>query len=143
MSGTLSQCSLRGTEKGFRFSIHLSGSNAKLQCRYGYGISVTSRQQLLEVLYTALGPSASETVHLGKEVTNIHHEGSGVKVLTRDGMTYFGDLVVGADGVHSIARSEMLRMAGGSASNEESGMFNPVSSLTGAKADVTSLEIDI
>ncbi|GLA65891.1 hypothetical protein AtubIFM54640_008091 [Aspergillus tubingensis] len=93
---------------------------AEFEKRYGYGISVTSRQQLLEVLYTALGPSASETVHLGKEVTNIHHEGSGVKVLTRDGMTYFGDLVAGADGVHSIARSEMLRMAGGSASNEES-----------------------
>lgn len=37
--------------------------------------------------------------------------GSRVNVITEAGVTYTGDLVVGADGVHSKVRSEMWRIA--------------------------------
>jgi FAD dependent monooxygenase len=80
--------------------------------RYGYGFSIVTRQQLLEVLYTGLDERAKERVHGGKEVTRICHEGDVVQVHTRDGSVYTGDLVVGADGLHSIARSEVLKMLG-------------------------------
>ncbi|KAJ0421154.1 hypothetical protein BJY00DRAFT_323394 [Aspergillus carlsbadensis] len=90
--------------------------------RYGYGFSIVTRQQLLEVLYTGLGEKARETVHGGKEATKICHEGGVVKVHTRDGGVYTGDLVVGADGLHSIARSEVLKMAGRKALAETSNL---------------------
>ncbi|KAL3448268.1 hypothetical protein BJX65DRAFT_307133 [Aspergillus insuetus] len=88
--------------------------------RYGYGFSIVTRQQLLEVLYTGLSERANETVNGGKEVTRIYHEGDVAKVHTCDGSVYTGDLVVGADGLHSIARSEMLRMVGKRAVAESS-----------------------
>jgi FAD dependent monooxygenase len=79
-----------------------------------------TRQQLLEVLYTGLGERAKETVHGGAEVTKICHEGDVVKVHTRAGNVYTGDLVVGADGLHSIARSEILKIVGRNAIAETS-----------------------
>jgi FAD dependent monooxygenase len=79
-----------------------------------------TRQQLLEVLYTGLGERAKETVHGGAEVTKICHEGDVVKVHTRAGNVYTGDLVVGADGLHSIARSEILKIVGRNAFAETS-----------------------
>ncbi|KAL3493269.1 hypothetical protein BJX62DRAFT_235346 [Aspergillus germanicus] len=53
--------------------------------RYGYGFSIVTRQQLLEVLYKGLGERAKQTVHGGKDVIKICHEADLVKVHTRDG----------------------------------------------------------
>ncbi|GLB11040.1 hypothetical protein AtubIFM57258_007455 [Aspergillus tubingensis] len=46
-----------------------------------------------------------------QRVTEIRPVGSRVNVKTEAGVTYTGDLVVGADGVHSKVRSEMWRIA--------------------------------
>ncbi|KAL4914357.1 hypothetical protein BDW62DRAFT_204624 [Aspergillus aurantiobrunneus] len=105
--------------------------------RYGYAINVITRQEMLEVLYNGIEDRSD--VHGGKEVTRICHENSGVTVHTADGEVYEGHLVVGADGVHSIAREEMLKAAGTKAMREKSdlaseyrvlvGMSNPVPGL--------------
>lgn len=50
---------------------------------------------------------------VGKTVVSVDHiwGDSTLSVRTRDGATFHGDLVVGADGVHSRVRREMWRLA--------------------------------
>jgi hypothetical protein len=44
-------------------------------------------------------------------VLEISHEGDGVVVRCKDGSKFQGDLVIGADGIHSRTRVEMQRFA--------------------------------
>lgn len=60
-------------------------------------------------MYTALKDKTR--VRPGARVTSISSNKSGVSVYTEDGTAYHGDLVVGADGVHSVVRSEIWRIA--------------------------------
>lgn len=48
---------------------------------------------------------------VNKRVHEIVETDFGVEVLTINGEVYSGDIVIGADGVHSIVRKEMRRMA--------------------------------
>lgn len=80
-----------------------------VHCRFGYPISFLARQKLLEVLFQTL-PNKSN-VFTGKRVTEIRPLNRGSCVITADGSYYHGDLVVGADGVHSRVRSEIWRLA--------------------------------
>jgi 2-polyprenyl-6-methoxyphenol hydroxylase-like FAD-dependent oxidoreductase len=48
---------------------------------------------------------------LEKKVVEIKHEGNEVVVRCQDGSEFRGDLVVGADGIHSRTRVEMQRYA--------------------------------
>lgn len=50
-------------------------------------------------------------VLVSKKVTEVELEPSRVKVVTGDGNSYYGDILVGADGVHSKVRNEMWRLA--------------------------------
>jgi FAD dependent monooxygenase len=63
----------------------------------------------LETLYERYPHKANVLVN--KKVLNVHLSGKGVSVVTEDGSAYGGDLVVGADGIHSRIRSEMWRLA--------------------------------
>lgn len=51
------------------------------------------------------------TIKLNKRVERIEHTDTGVRVLLTDGTVEEGDIVVGADGVHSIVRSQMWAYA--------------------------------
>lgn len=70
---------------------------------------ILSRQQLIRILYTSLKDKSR--IRLKKKVIGIHPLESGVSVSIEDGDVYYGDLVVGADGVHSMTRSELWRVA--------------------------------
>jgi FAD dependent monooxygenase len=70
------------------------------------------RQKFLQIL--AAGPVQSSRVKLDHKVESIEASPDGVTVKTSNGHIYQGDLVVGADGVHSRVRAEMWRLANAS-----------------------------
>ncbi|KOC15798.1 FAD binding monooxygenase [Aspergillus flavus AF70] len=77
--------------------------------RFGYPIAFLDRQKFLEILHTSY-PDPSN-IHTNCRVTHIRRHDSHMEVVTSSGQEYTGDLVVGADGVHSVIRSEMWKLA--------------------------------
>ena len=73
-------------------------------------MALVERRNLLKVLYDLL-PDQSR-VQVDKKVVSLEHDQNGqVAVKVEDGGVYKGDLVVGADGVHSRVRNEIWRLA--------------------------------
>ncbi|KAE8162124.1 hypothetical protein BDV40DRAFT_288822 [Aspergillus tamarii] len=77
------------------------------QVRHGYPVIFLMRQQALDVLWNRL-PEKSRVL-VGKKVVKVQQSSTGATVQCLDGSTYTGDIVVGADGVHSIIHKEMCR----------------------------------
>lgn len=50
-------------------------------------------------------------VFTGKKVETVHTTDAGMVVTTSDKSSYRGDILVGADGIHSLVREEMWRIA--------------------------------
>lgn len=67
------------------------------------------RQSCVAHLYDNL-PDQS-TVKLSKRVEGIDHTESGIRVVLTDGTVEEGDIVIGADGVHSVVRPQMWEHA--------------------------------
>ncbi len=65
------------------------------------------RHFLLQTLYDNIEDKSR--IVPGKKVFKVEHSDEVVSVECNDGSTYTGDLVIGADGVHSIVRQEMWR----------------------------------
>lgn len=64
---------------------------------------------ILEALWRNL--KHQKNVLVSKKVSKVELEPSRVRVETSDGSIYYGDILVGADGVHSKVRKEMWRLA--------------------------------
>ncbi|KAK2777212.1 FAD binding domain protein [Colletotrichum kahawae] len=77
--------------------------------RHGYDTVFVDRQMILEVLWRNL--KHKDNILVSKKVTKVELEPSRVKVETGDGSSYYGDILIGADGVHSKVRNEMWRLA--------------------------------
>lgn len=80
-----------------------------VQCRMGYKLGWLERRELIQILYDHLQDKSK--VYVSKELLTIEQLDRGVKVTTRDGDTFAGDMLVGADGVHSRTRKEMWKIA--------------------------------
>lgn len=63
---------------------------------------------LLQILHGNL--KHKDRVLTKKRVTGVELTTNGVRALTQDGSVYEGDIVVGADGIHSAVRDEMWRL---------------------------------
>lgn len=92
------------------------------------------RQGCVAHLYDNL-PDQS-TVKLNKRVETIEHTETGVRVLLADGTIEEGDIVLGADGVHSAVRSQMWKYASESEPNlvpesDKSVLFSEYDTLFG------------
>lgn len=72
-------------------------------------MTVIRRQELLHILYSSLKDHSK--ILKKRKVVRIDHTDTGISVWTADGSIYHGDTVVGTDGVHSVTRSEVWRIA--------------------------------
>ncbi|TDZ19491.1 FAD-dependent monooxygenase andE [Colletotrichum orbiculare MAFF 240422] len=79
-----------------------------LEKRTGYPSIFIDRQMLLQVLYDNL--KNKDKVLTKKRVSKVDMVKGGVQVHTEDGDLFEGDIVVGADGIHSAVRDEMWRV---------------------------------
>jgi hypothetical protein len=73
----------------------------------GYPLAFLQRRDLLKVLYKHVRDKSK--VLTSKWVTEIEQDESGASVHCKDGSTYTGDIVVGADGIHSAVRGLMQK----------------------------------
>jgi FAD-dependent urate hydroxylase len=81
-----------------------SVSAPELQRRLAVPLVVLHRADLLAALVAAFG---REGLYLGRQCTGFHEDASGVTVEFADGSSVQGDLLVGADGLHSVIRTQL------------------------------------
>ncbi|PSN72628.1 FAD/NAD(P)-binding domain-containing protein [Corynespora cassiicola Philippines] len=77
--------------------------------RTGYEPFFVDRQMLIQALYDNLKDKSK--VLTSKGVAKVDQSSDGVRVTTQDGNNFSGDILVGADGIHSTVRREMWRIA--------------------------------
>src|SRR5436190_14313324 len=77
--------------------------------RAGYEFSMLDRELVLEVLYNHIVDKSK--ILLKKKICRVDHSEDKVVVHCNDGSSYEGDILAGADGVHSKTRHEMWRLA--------------------------------
>jgi 2-polyprenyl-6-methoxyphenol hydroxylase-like FAD-dependent oxidoreductase len=85
-----------------------------IHAQTGYGIATFKRSQLLRILHENLSAEGKAKVHGSQRVTRIEElpgDEEGVRLHFEGGQTRDADVVIGADGTHSIVRSEMWRLA--------------------------------
>ena len=73
--------------------------------RTGYPFGAIVRHLLLKLLYQHIPDKSS--ILTSKRVLSIQQKSDGVTVTCQDGSSYTGDILVGADGVHSVVRKTM------------------------------------
>ncbi|CAG7973293.1 unnamed protein product [Penicillium olsonii] len=117
----------------------LIAAKKDLLIRFGIPLAFLERQKLLQVLYDFL-PNQSKVLS-NKAVVSVSHEKNTLcAVRTQDGGVYEGDLVVGADGVHSQVRSHMWNSHSGQISKkEESALTTEYACVFGISEGVSGL----
>lgn len=77
----------------------------KLEAEYGAPLMTLRRSDLVEALVAAL---PAEVVVLGKRVVDVRQDDDSASLEFEGGDVATGDLVVGADGIHSLVRDRTL-----------------------------------
>ncbi|KAL2862200.1 FAD-dependent oxidoreductase [Aspergillus lucknowensis] len=111
--------------------------------RTGYPVAFLERRELLRVLWEAIRQRAA--VLTGKKVVSIEQGKENAVVVCADGTRYTGDIVVGADGVHSTARTAMWQQNAEADEDDRLtaeykclfGIADPVRGLDAGSYDVT------
>ncbi|MEM7766748.1 MAG: FAD-dependent monooxygenase [Pseudomonadota bacterium] len=75
--------------------------------RWGSPYLHIHRADLISVLKSALQDRLPTAIHLGTSVDGYDQDGSGVSARLSDGQRISGDILVGADGIHSAVRTQM------------------------------------
>ena len=73
--------------------------------RWGAGFVLVHRAELQQLLAAELGPSV---IHLGARCTGFVDSGQAVTAHFADGRKVQADVLVGADGVHSVVRAQLF-----------------------------------
>ena len=82
------------------------GANAV--ARYGSPYWLVHRGDFHQVLVQALAERAPEAVHVGARCIDFEQDTDGVTLLLEDGERIHGDVLIGADGVHSRIRESLF-----------------------------------
>ena len=78
------------------------------QKKYGAPYYHIHRSDLLSVLLKAVQNRADCKVFLNHKLTSVHDDELGVGLNFETGENYVGDIVIGADGIHSVVRDSIL-----------------------------------
>ncbi|KAL4896061.1 hypothetical protein BDV59DRAFT_171955 [Aspergillus ambiguus] len=90
--------------------LHLSGGwDKQMVDRWSYSGIWCDRKILLQTLYDHIADKSKLLAR--KRVATVRSEEDIVEVITTDGSTYAGDILIGTDGTHSRVRQEMVRLA--------------------------------
>ena len=73
-------------------------------------MTFVDRHRLMQCLYDNLKDKSKVLVN--KAVVAVEQFSDGVRVFTADGCHISGELLVGADGIHSVVRRQMWELAG-------------------------------
>ena len=84
---------------------------ASIAARYGAPYMVIHRADLQAALLKAARSRPNIDVRLGVAISSIFDTGESVEIETADGRNFTADALVGADGVHSAIRTEVLGYA--------------------------------
>ncbi|KAF7169438.1 hypothetical protein CNMCM6106_004343 [Aspergillus hiratsukae] len=119
---------------GFSFS---SSFPKLIHERFGYPLAFLDRQKVLEILFRSY--NGNKRMHLNSEVNGLQVTSDGVVVTTIDGKEYHGHLVVGADGVHSVIRSEIWKASPVVTEAEKKSMTVEYSCIFGISSPIDGL----
>lgn len=78
---------------------------------HGAGLTTFHRAHLIRVLYDNLSESAKARYYTGKRLADIKTTDTGITVTCEDGSKFSGNMIIGADGVHSATRRQMRKLA--------------------------------
>ncbi|KAJ5178398.1 uncharacterized protein N7500_001097 [Penicillium coprophilum] len=77
--------------------------------RHGYPIAFLDRRMVIEILYEKIQDKSK--VITSQRVESVENDSLSATVTTTTGQTYTGNIVIGADGIHSKVRQEMWKAA--------------------------------
>lgn len=93
----------RGWDTGER--LYFTPLGQKAQAHFGSPYYAAHRAELLEVLLSGLGDHG---FRLGSRVERVDQDANGVMLTLANGESAHGDMLIGADGIHSTARAQLF-----------------------------------
>src|SRR3954453_20904013 len=93
----------RGWDTGER--LYYTPLGQKAEAHFGSPYYAAHRAELLDVLLSGLGEKG---LRLGSRVERIDQDQSGVSLKLADGSIAQGDILIGADGIHSTVRAQLF-----------------------------------
>ena len=93
----------RGWDTGER--LYYTPLGQKAEAHFGSPYYAAHRAELLDVLLSGLGDHG---FRLGSRVERFDQDQSGVSLTLADGSTAQGDILIGADGIHSTVRAQLF-----------------------------------
>jgi 2-polyprenyl-6-methoxyphenol hydroxylase-like FAD-dependent oxidoreductase len=95
---------MEGGIRSWKGKLLIGSSAAKIEERFGAPNIVVHRAELQASLLDALG---AQYVEFGKQCVGVEQDREGVRARFADGCQAHGDLLIGADGLHSLIRSQL------------------------------------
>ena len=93
----------RGWDTGER--LYYTPLGEKAQAHFGSPYYAAHRAELLEVLLSGLGDHG---FRLGSRVERVDQDANGVMLTLANGESAHGDMLIGADGIHSTVRAQLF-----------------------------------
>ncbi|KAF2621246.1 FAD binding domain-containing protein [Macroventuria anomochaeta] len=90
-------------------ALHRTRSRDKHGRQFAYPALFIEREVALRIMYDNLQDKSK--IKLQKRISKVDHNENEVTVTCSDSTTFRGDILVGCDGVHSVVRHEMWRLA--------------------------------
>ncbi|KAL7268907.1 hypothetical protein RUND412_008446 [Rhizina undulata] len=134
----------RGSLRGSDGKLFLRlGVGRMLETCFGYTFTFMDRQTLLQVLYRNIKDKSK--VLPDHRVVDVKETDQGVEVTTKNGKTFKGDIVIGADGVHSAVRRLLQGIAdkvqpGYIPERDKTGMFSEYCCIFGISTATNDLK---